>query len=245
MFVTLQNIDPDKGMILLINKPLRWTSFDVINKLKYEIRNLTSQKKFKIGHAGTLDPLAEGLLIVCIGKYTKKIPEFQNLNKKYKGTIILGATTKSYDLEYEPENFCSYNTINVEYVKNVFREFIGNTLQTPPVFSAVKIKGKSAFEYARRGEAVEIKPKEISIYSLEILRFALPEIDFEICCSKGTYIRSLVRDIGEKLESGAYLKSLQRTAIGDFKLKDALDITPLLSEFKPVNPERKKKRFEL
>lgn len=119
------------------------------------------------------------------------------------------------------------------------------TLQTPPVFSAVKIKGKSAFEYARRGEVVEIKPKEISIYSLEILRFALPEIDFEICCSKGTYIRSLVRDIGEKLGCGAYLKSLQRTAIGDFKLKDALDITPLLSEFKPVNPERKKKRFEL
>lgn len=244
MLATLKNVDPDKGIILLINKPLRWTSFDVINKLKFEIRNLTSHKKFKIGHAGTLDPLAEGLLIVCIGKYTKKINEFQNLNKKYKGTLILGATTKSYDLEYEPENFHPYNMINVEDVENVFREFTGSILQTPPVFSAVKIKGKSAFEYARQGKTIEMKPKEISIYSLEVLRFALPEIDFEICCSKGTYIRSLVRDIGEKLGCGAYLKALQRTAIGDFELKDTLDITPLLSDYKPMNPERKKKRFE-
>lgn len=241
----LNNIDPKEGSILLIDKPLRWTSFDVINKLNYEIRKLTGEKKIKIGHAGTLDPLATGLLIVCIGKYTKKISEFQNFDKYYIGTFLLGAITDSYDLEHPPKDFRSIEFVTSDKILEACKQFIGNILQTPPIYSAVKIQGKSAFEYARQNKDIELKAKEISIYSFQITRFALPEIDFEIKCSKGTYIRSIARDLGNTLGCGAYLKALRRTQIGDFSVEDALDISPLFSDIKKEKPYIKKKKFEL
>ncbi len=240
----IQNINLGDGSILLIDKPLRWTSFDVINKLKYEIRKNTGEKKFKIGHAGTLDPLATGLLIVCVGKYTKKIPEFQNLDKQYTGTFILGATTESYDLEHPPTNFQSLEGITLEKVRSVCQQFSGTILQIPPIYSAVKIQGKSAFEYARQGKDVDIKAKEITIHSFQITHFNLPEIDFEITCSKGTYIRSIARDLGELLGCGAYLKTLRRTQIGIFSVADAYDISPLFSDHKNIHPTRIKRKFE-
>lgn len=241
----LQNIIIEEGSLLLINKPLRWTSFDVVNKLKYEIRKNTSQKKFKIGHAGTLDPLASGLLIVCVGKYTKKITEFQNLNKRYTATFTLGAITQSYDLEHAPENFQPYDSISLEKTQEACKQLTGNILQTPPIYSAIKIQGKSAYEYAREDKQIQINPKNITVFSFDIVRFAPPEIDFKICCSKGTYIRSLARDLGKLLGCGAYVNKLHRTHIGNFSVVDAYDITPLISESKIKELSRKKKNFEL
>ena len=241
----IQNIRLEEGALLLIDKPLRWTSFDVINKIKYEIRKHTSIKKFKIGHAGTLDPLATGLLIICIGKYTKQIPGFQDLYKRYTGTFVIGATTKSYDLEYDPEDFQPYESVNLKTVQKVVTSLTGTIEQTPPVFSAVKIQGRPAFEYARQAQEIEIASKTVHIYNFNILRFEPPEIDFEINCSKGTYIRSIARDLGEKLGCGAYLSVLRRTEIGNFHLKEAYSMEPFLSESKTGNPHRKKKRFDL
>jgi tRNA pseudouridine55 synthase len=241
----LKNISLEEGAILLIDKPLRWTSFDVINKIKYEIRKNTGNNKFKIGHAGTLDPLATGLLIVCVGKYTKKISEFQNLTKQYIGTFTIGATTKSCDLEYPPENFKPYDNITLPKIIETAKLLKGTYFQTPPIFSAVKIKGKSAFEYAREDKDIVIMPKEITVSSFEILHYSPPEIDFEICCSKGTYIRSIANDFGNILGCGAYLTSLCRTKIGDFNINDAFDLSPLLTEKKLDTSYRKKKKFEL
>lgn len=245
MIATLQRIDLDTGGILLVHKPLRWTSFDVINKIKRELKKLHPNKKCKIGHAGTLDPLADGLLIICIGKYTKRIQEFQHLNKRYTATLVVGASTKSHDLEHEPENFRPYDALILKKVEEIFQSYIGQIKQTPPHFSAVKIKGKASFEYARKGQEVELTQKDIVIHSIRILRFDLPEIEIEISCSKGTYIRSLVRDVGEDLGCGAYLSALRRTAIGDFTLENALTMNDWLdkSNVKPLG--RKKKRFEL
>ncbi|HOF15926.1 MAG TPA: tRNA pseudouridine(55) synthase TruB [Bacteroidales bacterium] len=245
ILTALQKINVEEGSILLINKPLRWTSFDVINKLKYEIKTITGHKKIKIGHAGTLDPLATGLLIVCVGKFTKKIAEFQNLDKRYTGTFTVGATTKSYDLEHLPENFLPYNHLTLEDVKKACAQLTGDIFQTPPAYSAIKLKGKSAFEYARQNKEINLKPKKVTIFSFDITRFSLPEIDFEIHCSKGTYIRSIANDLGKTLGCGAYLSSLCRTQIGSFNISEAHDFSPLINEDKIKKNATKKRNFEL
>jgi len=238
------DIDIQKGAILLVDKPLRWTSFDVVNKIKYEIRNRTGCKKFKIGHAGTLDPLASGLLVICIGKYTKQISEIQQQKKEYEGTFTLGATTASHDLEKIPENFKPYNHITKEDILSAVNKFIGTFQQLPPIFSAVRIDGKRAFEYARKDTEVVIQSKKITVHSFDITRIELPEIDFNITCSKGTYIRSIARDLGDILDCGAYLSRLRRTKIGDFSVENALNMTPFITPQKINKPNRKKRDFE-
>ena len=241
----MEDIEVQNGAILLVDKPLRWTSFDVVNKIKYEIRNKTGCKKFKIGHAGTLDPLATGLLIICIGKFTKQIPDFQQQKKQYEGTFTIGATTASHDLEKIPEHFKPYAHLSEEDILSAVHQFRGSIQQFPPLFSAVRIDGKRAFEYARKEKEVAIQSKEVTIYSFDIKRIALPEIDFEIVCSKGTYIRSIARDLGNILGCGAYLSCLRRTKIGDFSVNDALDMTPFLNrEKKRDKMNRKCRDFE-
>lgn len=210
------------GKILLIDKPLTWSSFQVVNKIKYTLkRKYNLPKSFKIGHAGTLDPLATGLLIICTGKFTKKISELQGMIKEYTGTITLGATTPSYDLETEiNENFPTEH-ITEDLIRETTKQFIGEIDQKPPVFSAIKKDGKRLYEHARAGEEVEIQSRKVSIYEFEITRIALPEIVFRVVCSKGTYIRSLAYDFGKALNSGAYLSSLRRTKIGEFSVENA------------------------
>jgi tRNA pseudouridine55 synthase len=213
-----------EGEVLLINKPLRWTSFDVVARIRVILKYKLGIKKIKVGHAGTLDPLATGLLILCTGKFTKKIDEYQALVKEYTGTITIGATTPSFDLETEITNFTDYSNITKEMIVETSKLFVGETQQYPPQFSAIQIDGKRAYESARQGKTVEIKPKTINITEFEISGIRLPEIDFRIVCSKGTYIRSIANDIGNKLKCGAYLSSLCRTKIGDFKLEDSISI---------------------
>ena len=245
MFVSnIEDIDIQNGSILLVDKPLRWTSFDVVNKIKYEIRRQSGCKKFKIGHAGTLDPLATGLLIVCIGKCTKQIPEFQQQKKQYEGTFTVGATTASHDLEKTPENFMPYNHFSKDEILSIINRFTGTFQQYPPVFSAVRLNGKRAFEYARNEKEITLQPKEITVYSFDITRIELPEIDFKITCSKGTYIRSIARDFGDILGCGAYLSQLRRTKIGDFSVENALDMTPFINTNKVHNPDRKLRGFD-
>lgn len=212
----------DQGQILLIDKPLTWTSFDVVRK----IRNLTRIKK--TGHAGTLDPLATGLLIVCQGRATKKIESIQNAEKEYTGTIHLGATTASYDLESEPTPQQDISQLTAELIRAQASSFVGFIDQVPPIFSAIKVDGKRAYDLARKGEEPELKSRRIEIKAFDITAINLPEITFRVACSKGTYIRSLAHDLGQKLGSGAYLKSLRRTKIGEYSVDDAL--TP--DEFK-------------
>lgn len=204
--------------VLLIDKPQHWTSFDVIRKL----RNLLKIKK--IGHAGTLDPLATGLLIVCTGKFTKKINEYMGMEKEYTGTITLGATTPTYDLEAEPENLKDFQHITKAEVEQAFKQFTGTILQTPPIHSAIKINGERVYKLAREGVEVKLQPRPITIYSFELTRFELPQIDFKVVCSTGTYIRSLANDVGEILVCGAYLSLLRRTRIGNFSVNDALPL---------------------
>ena len=213
-----------EGRILLINKPLNWTSFQVVNKIRWLIKTTFNIKKIKVGHAGTLDPLAEGLLILCTGKMTKKIDQFQKLNKTYTGKFFLGATTPSYDLETEVNSKKSIDHITEELILKTTEEFKGKTIQIPPIYSAIKHKGKKLYEFARKGETVKIKEREIFISEFLITKKKLPELDFIVNCSKGTYIRSLANDFGRKLECGAYLSKLTRTAIGDHLLKDSISI---------------------
>ena len=213
-----------EGRILLINKPLNWTSFQVVNKIRWLIKTTFNIKKIKVGHAGTLDPLAEGLLILCTGKMTKKIDQFQKLNKTYTGKFFLGATTPSYDLETEVNSKKSIDHITEELILKTTEEFKGKTIQIPPIYSAIKHKGKKLYEFARKGETVKIKEREIFISEFLITKKQLPELDFIVNCSKGTYIRSLANDFGRKLECGAYLKKLTRTAIGDHLLKNSISI---------------------
>ena len=212
------------GEILLINKPYRWTSFDVIRKLKNKLIAVLNTKKFKIGHAGTLDPLATGLLIVCTGKFTKKIDEFQALEKEYTGTIVLGATTPSFDLETEVDQTFSLEHVNSELIYQVAKSFVGEQEQVAPIYSAKKINGERAYNFARRGENVEIKSNKIKIFSFEVIKIDMPTVEFKIICSKGTYIRAIARDFGKALDTGAHLSSLCRTRIGSFTLEDALSI---------------------
>jgi tRNA pseudouridine55 synthase len=218
------------GEVLLINKPLTWTSFQVVNKMKYLIKHHPSlvldgkRVQPKIGHAGTLDPLATGLLIVCTGKQTKNIEKYQAQEKEYTGTFYIGATTPCYDLEKEIDAHYPTEHITDELIHETTKQFIGKIQQTPPLYSAIKIDGKRAYDIARAGQTAEIKPKEIEITVFEITRIALPEVDFRVVCSKGTYIRSLARDFGLALNSGAHLTVLCRTRIGDYKLSDAMSI---------------------
>jgi len=213
-----------KEQIILVDKPLTWTSFNVVSKLKWAIRGQTGIKKFKIGHAGTLDPLATGLLIICVGKMTKKIETFQLLEKEYTGIIRLGATTPSFDLEKEIDETFDTSDITKEMIFETAKSFIGIQQQIPPIFSAVKINGKRAYDYARSGETVEIKSKEIDIKCFDILKIENNDVYFKIVCSKGTYIRSIARDFGEALNNGAHLFALRRTRIGEFLAENAINI---------------------
>jgi tRNA pseudouridine55 synthase len=212
------------GQILLIDKPLNWTSFQVVNKLRWAIRKAFNIKKIKVGHAGTLDPLATGLLVICTGKRTKQINTFQAQIKEYTGTFVLGGTTPSYDLETEIDNTFSTQHITEDLIHETTKQFIGEIAQFPPIFSAIKKDGKRLYEFARAGEQVEIKSRNITIDTFEITRIALPEVDFRVVCSKGTYIRSIAHDFGKALDSGGYLSVLRRTKIGDFDVSDALSI---------------------
>lgn len=218
-----------EGQVLLVDKPLTWSSFQAVNKLKYLLmKQFDLGKKYKIGHAGTLDPLASGLLIVCTGKATKTIQEIQAQEKEYTGTITVGATTPSYDLETEIDAHFPIAHITEELIQKTTEQFLGEIDQKPPVFSAIKKDGKRLYEHARAGEEVVIASRKTTIYEFEITRIALPEIDFRVKCSKGTYIRSLAYDFGLALESGAHLTALRRTKIGNYSVVDAKE--PLVFE---------------
>ena len=224
------------GQILLIDKPLTWSSFQAVNKLKYILkRNFDLPKKFKIGHAGTLDPLASGLLIICTGKFTKRITEIQAQAKEYTGTFFIGATTPSYDLETEIDQTYPITHIDDTLIHQTVQQFLGEIDQKPPVFSAIKKEGVRLYEHARAGVEVEIASRKTTVYEFEITRIALPEIDFRVVCSKGTYIRSLAFDFGKALNSGSYLTALRRTKIGDYNVENAL--TPEEFETTILNPE--------
>lgn len=207
-----------EGRVLLINKPREWTSFDVVNKLRNKL------KIKKIGHAGTLDPLATGLLIICVGKMTRKIEEFMGQEKEYTGTFVLGQTTPSHDLETEVTEKKNISHLTPEKIKTVTEMFKGKINQLPPMHSAIKIGGRRAYKFARKGKTIELAPREVEIKEFEITDIRLPEVYFRIVCSKGTYIRSIARDVGERLGVGAYLSQLCRTRIGHYKLDDALTI---------------------
>ena len=212
------------GQVLLIDKPLNWTSFQVVNKIRWLIKNKFAIKKIKVGHAGTLDPLATGLLIICTGKMTKEISIFQNQTKKYTGTFLIGTTTPSFDLETKPNNTFPINHINKDLIINATKSFIGKIKQKPPIFSAIKINGKRLYESARIGENVIINDRDIEILSFNISKINMPHIDFEVECSKGTYIRSLANDFGKKLNSGATLSKLRRTKIGEYSVDKSISI---------------------
>lgn len=213
-----------EGEILLVDKPLHWTSFDVVNKLRYTIKKKLGLKKVKIGHAGTLDPLATGLLVLCTGKFTKRIEEFQAGIKEYTGKIVLGKATPSYDLETEYNQEAETKHITSELIDKVRKDFLGEQFQTPPIFSAKKIDGKTAYNLARQGKEVVIPPSLIVIYEFEVDISQFPEIAFRIVCSKGTYIRSIAHDFGLKLNSLGTLIELRRTQSGDFNVKNALSV---------------------
>jgi tRNA pseudouridine55 synthase len=208
----------EEGKLLLINKPMEWTSFDVIQKVRKIIRIR------KVGHAGTLDPLATGLLIICTGKFTKKINEYMAQEKEYTGSFTLGATTPTYDLESEPANFKDISFLTTEKIKEATKDFTGEIMQVPPAHSAIKVDGKRVYESARMGVEVKLEPRKLFIKEFEITEINLPVIYFKVVCSTGTYIRSLAYDFGEKLGCGAYLSSLCRTRIGNYKLEDAMTI---------------------
>ena len=213
-----------EGRVLLIDKPLNWTSFQVVNKIRWLIKQQFNIKKIKVGHAGTLDPLATGLLILCTGKFTKKIETYQAQVKEYTGTITLGATTPSYDLESEiDEKFDISGISEADILKNT-QQFLGKIQQQPPIFSALKQNGKRLYEYAREGSKIEIPSRAVTITEFEITKIELPCIEFRIVCGKGTYIRSLAHDFGRSLNNGAHLSSLRRTKIGEFRVEDAISV---------------------
>lgn len=261
------------GMVIAIDKPRQWSSFQVVNKLKWHIKRTFGLKKFKIGHAGTLDPLASGLLLVCVGNATKQIEQLQSGEKVYSGTMVLGATTPCYDLEQAVDHYYPTKQITKELIEETRQQFVGEIEQVPPMFSAVKVDGHRAYISARDGETVDIAPKRVTIYDFEITAFregkattfhntglkkqnsvlkvnerelyrnpqgvipeGLPEIDFKICCGKGTYIRSIARDFGEALGSGAFLSALRRERIGKYSLTDAINIDDIETKITANNP---------
>lgn len=217
--------DFQNGQVLLIDKPLQWTSFQAVNKMKWVLKSKLNLKKIKIGHAGTLDPLATGLLLVCTGKFTKRITELQGQAKEYTGTFYIGATTPSYDLETQIDHTFPISHITEDLIRETIPQFLGEIDQKPPIFSAIKKEGIRLYEHARAGETVEIASRKTTIHEFEITRIALPEVDFRVVCSKGTYIRSLAFDFGKALHSGAHLIALRRTKIGDYDVENAMDVT--------------------
>ncbi|MGZ0015366.1 tRNA pseudouridine(55) synthase TruB [Yeosuana sp. AK3] len=216
------------GQVLLIDKPLHWTSFQVVNKLRYELKKAFKLKNIKVGHAGTLDPLATGLLVICTGKMTKQIDSFQGQIKEYTGTLILGSTTPSYDLETAIDKTFQTHHITTQLIQETTSQFIGDIQQIPPIFSALKQDGKRLYLFARAGEEVNIKSRQVTIQAFEITNIDTFNIDFRIVCSKGTYIRSLVHDFGKALNSGAHLSALRRTGIGDFNVNTAKSVEDFL-----------------
>ncbi len=224
-----------EGEVIAINKDVDWTSFDVVNKIRYLIKKKYNIKKIKVGHAGTLDPKATGVVIVCTGKKTKQIDSYVADKKIYIAEIKLGETTPSFDRETEPDNFFSTKHITKKKVNEVIESFLGKQQQIPPMYSAIHINGKRAYEIARQGGSVEIKPREIEIFNIEILEENIPELKIKISCSKGTYIRALARDIGTKLDSGAYMTSLVRIASGNYKINEALTIEQFENKINKLN----------
>lgn len=224
--------DYKNGQVLLIDKPLNWTSFQVVNKLRWEIKQRYKIKNIKVGHAGTLDPLATGLLILCTGKFTKKIDEFQGQIKEYTGEITLGATTPSFDLETETDKNFPIDHISEDLIRQTIPQFIGEINQVPPIFSALKKDGKRLYELARAGETTEIKSRKITISEFEITAINLPKIEFRVVCSKGTYIRSLANDFGAALNSGGHLSALRRTKIGNFNVDNGMNIDDFIASLK-------------
>lgn len=228
----LQKQDYQTGQVLLIDKPLGWTSFQVVNKVRWLIRQEFDIKKIKVGHAGTLDPLASGLLILCTGKFTKQIQSYQAQHKEYTGTITLGGTTPSYDLETDIDQKFATTGITQEAINKGREQFVGDILQQPPIFSALKKEGKRLYEYARAGETVEIPKRPVHISAFEITRVDLPDVHFRVACSKGTYIRSLAHDFGKALNNGGHLSELRRTKIGEFDVKNAQTLEAVIANFK-------------
>jgi tRNA pseudouridine55 synthase len=226
----------EEGQVLLFDKPLYWTSFDLVNKVRIMIRSASGIKKIKVGHAGTLDPLATGLMIVCTGKATKRIEEYSGLDKEYVASIHLGQTTPSYDLETETDKNFPVDHITREMVEKTLNGFLGEQKQMPPLFSAKFIDGKRAYKYARKGIAREIEPVTVTFREVDLLNFELPEISVRLLCSKGTYIRSFARDLGEALDSGAYLAALVRTAVGSFSLGNALTLEKFQLSLEQMKP---------
>ena len=218
------SINIKEGELILIDKELNWTSFDVVNKIRYAIKKKFDIKKIKVGHAGTLDPLATGLLIICCGKMTKSINNFSVMNKTYSGKITIGSTTPSYDLETKPNVHYPIDHINEKLILKTAKKFVGKIFQTPPMFSAIKKDGVRLYNLARQGKEIKIDKREVLIDSFEITSFNLPEISFNVTCSKGTYIRSLAHDFGKELNSGAHLSELRRIKIGDYSVKDSVKV---------------------
>jgi tRNA pseudouridine55 synthase len=227
------NFSPEsilEGQLLLLDKPLEWSSFQVVNKLRWALKKKYHLKKLKVGHAGTLDPLATGLLIICTGGMTKKISEIQALKKTYTGTITLGATTPSYDLETAIDQNFPIDHITIEQLNTVKKNFIGEIEQYPPLFSAIKKEGKRLYEYARKGEKTIINPRKVTLHSFDFTQIDLPHIYFHVNCSKGTYIRSLAHDFGKALRSGAHLSQLRRTAVGSYSVENALTPSQIIEK---------------
>ena len=222
--------DYKNGQVLLIDKPLEWTSFQAVNKIRWHIKQRFGIKKIKVGHAGTLDPLATGLLIICTGKQTKEIHTYQGQVKEYTGTFTIGATTPSYDLETAIDQIFPTAHISEELLKETTQQFIGEIQQKPPIFSAIKKDGKRLYELARKGETTEIKARTVTVSEFEITKIDLPKVAFKVVCSKGTYIRSLAFDFGKALNSGAHLSALRRTKIGEYSVKNAFSIDGFIEE---------------
>lgn len=222
--------DFKNGQVIIIDKPLEWTSFQVVNKIRWAIRRKFNLKKIKVGHAGTLDPLATGLLVICTGKFTKNINEYQAEAKEYTGTISLGASTPSFDLETEIDTNYPTEHITEEAIHEAAKSFLGVIEQKPPLYSAIKKDGVRLYELARKGEKTEIKSRKVSIFEFDITEINMPVVSFRISCSKGTYIRSIADDFGKKLESGSHLSSLRRTKSGDFDLSGAMSPEAFVSE---------------
>lgn len=230
------SFDFESGAVLLIDKPLNWTSFDVVNKIRFAIKHQFNLKKIKVGHAGTLDPKATGLLIVCTGKFTKLLDQIANADKSYTGVIKLGAVTASYDAESAEEHQKDISHICIDEIMAAKTILTGRISQRPPVFSAIKINGQEAYKLVRRGEDVEMKPREVTIHGFDIKSINLPFLDFEVKCSKGTYIRSLAHDFGQLLGVGAYLYNLCRTEIGEYSLIDAISVEESVSWVRSLRP---------
>lgn len=219
-----------EGQVLLIDKPLHWTSFQVVNRMRSAIKRKFDLKKIKVGHAGTLDPLATGLLIICTGKFTKKIDEYQGLFKEYTGTFTVGATTPSYDLETEINEQFSIEHLTEELIKDTTQQFMGEIDQVPPIFSAIQVDGKRAYDSARKGKDIQLDSRKVTVHEFEITQINLPEIEFRIKCSKGTYIRSIANDFGKAMITGSHLSALRRTKIGEFSVENAMSLEDFLQQ---------------